>query len=278
MIAPPSAPPHLAAAVGQDANHSNVITWIRVLPPMQQASPSCAIVGSGGLLLGRHLGARIEAHQLVVRVNRIVVNSSLGADLGNRTDVLFSKLTRYEPGKIGGVLLPFVLGSEAQIATSMRCYLVKRPGGRSMCPFRAFVFRGGGADGTAINESAIAEAHAAKIAAYAAAGNGTYTRKNFMAELRRVAPLTYLSLGYQQPDIFSAVNRMVGAAKGASTGFHAVQTFRRFCSQISLFGFMGNNTYDGHPIIDHMLDREHRLLREMQATSPDGLARVEVVA
>ena len=31
---------------------------------------------------------------------------------------------------------------------------------------------------------------------------------------------------------------------------------------ISLFGFTGNSTFDGHAIVNHNLDREHDLLRE----------------
>ena len=65
----------------------------------------------------------------------------------------------------------------------------------------------------------------------------------------------------------------------ATTGFHAVVTFRPLCSNISLFGFDGNSTYDGHSLINHAIDQEHTLLRRMVADQDEaGLASVNVIA
>ena len=225
---------------GTLANRGGSIMWLRELELTQPTAPSCAIVGSGSALTGRGLGALIEAHDLVVRVNRVAELAE--QHVGNRTDVLFSKLSRYDERR--SLLTP----SKDQGRKSAPCALIASRSPK--CPFRAFVLRGGGA--------------------------GFETRK--LASLKNEARHSYLGLGFQQPDVYDAVRRMAGTNySDATTGFHAVLTFRAICGRMSLFGFTGNTTFDGHAITNHMLDREHMLLHEMQSAPQEGFARVEVV-
>jgi hypothetical protein len=239
-----------ASADGSGTNKTSTndrvgITWLHDLPLTQHASPSCAIVGSGATLLGRHLGARIEAHQLVVRVNRLAEQAS-DADLGSRTDVLFSKLSRYDART--HTLVPFATAGSKPI----RCPIVASQAPISKCPFRAIVFR------------------------YDRSNNTNSLR--VMTSLKTAALNSYLSLGLEHPDIYVAVHTIAGTnTSEATTGFHAVHTFRTICGRISLFGFVGNATLDGHRIINHRLDLEHKLLHDMQIHASDGLARVEIV-
>ena len=74
-------------------------------------------------------------------------------------------------------------------------------------------------------------------------------------------------MGLQSPTNYAKARQMLGLTRNSSmdatTGFHAVLTFRPLCSNISLFGFDGNFTYDGHQLVNHAIDLEHTLLRQM---------------
>jgi hypothetical protein len=58
---------------------------------------SCAIVGSGATLLGRGLGKTIDAHDFVIRVNRLPTAREHTRDVGARTSVWFGKMCRFKP-------------------------------------------------------------------------------------------------------------------------------------------------------------------------------------
>ena len=81
---------------------ARVLEWVGE-PLMAPPGPRCALVGSGECLANRSLGADIDAHDVVIRVNRLPVVITLSSgdpkeskqqreaqDLGRRTDVLFS--------------------------------------------------------------------------------------------------------------------------------------------------------------------------------------------
>merc|ERR1719215_2584345 len=59
-------------------------------PPMKFAFDRCAIVGGASTLEGRGKGAEIDAHDTVIRVNRIPT-TQFQEDFGLRTDVLFAR-------------------------------------------------------------------------------------------------------------------------------------------------------------------------------------------
>ena len=58
------------------------------------------------------------------------------------------------------------------------------------------------------------------------------------------------------------VLRQLGALPTPSSGFHAFLTIAPLCRRISLFGFGGNSTWDGHTISPrHAIEEEHAQLR-----------------
>ena len=109
--------------------------------------------------------------------------------------------------------------------------------------------------------------------------------------LKQVAPKAEFAIGQQAASVYNAAWHLKGVTanrsesgssynpKGdASTGFHAVLTFRPLCHSISLFGFSGKKSLDGHRMSEnHMIDREHALLYNMR-TARDGAAPVKIVA
>ena len=235
-----------------DPGGEDSIFWItRPLWPSRRPLPRCAIVGGGAGLLGRGLGPRIDAHNLVVRVNRMLGNQP-EHDVGERTDVYFSKPCRVVSR--GGTNAP-----QLEVIRSgfppQRCSTNAFGTGKE-CPFRAFIMRGGN------------------------------VCKNRIEALRSVRNHSDIALGMESPAVYDKTLQMLGLSQNSSmdatTGLHAVITFRPLCSSISLFGFRGNSTFDGHHLVNHAIDQEHALLREMEEeiVNQDGtwLASVNVIA
>ena len=225
------------------------IAWITpALWSPRNPLQSCAIVGSGAGLRGRGLGVRIDAHDLVVRINNLHGRQA-DHDLGNRTDVYFSKPCRVV--SIGARHAP-----QIEVLTTglprYQCSIVASNTSRQ-CPFRAFVMRGGTICANKIEALMPVRSHAA------------------------------VAIGREAPAAYDKARQVLGlggnSTMDATTGFHAVVTFRPLCSSISLFGFDGDATYDGHHLINHAIDREHELLRQMalegaESRGVEGLARV----
>ena len=246
----------------------NNIEWLtRKRPPLLAASGQCAIVGSGAALAGRSLGHAIDSHDVVIRVNRLN-NGMSAADLGARTDVWFSKMSRIS--KRARELYLDVIGLGGKTILRPPCRLAG-PAPSATCPFKAFVFRG-----------------------------GSKTREGQQMMDRRRALLNGSSyrhnlgfpIGQESGAVFKAAERLVSlsarpasctreAGPEATMGFHAILTFASHCRHISLFGFTGNSTFDGHAIVNHNLDREHDLLREWSLYDggpPQHSVRLHIVA
>ena len=66
------------------------LAWL-LRPPNGRRPKRCAVVGSSGLLLGARLGARIDAHEVVVRINTAPMRG-FEADVGQRTSLLLATL------------------------------------------------------------------------------------------------------------------------------------------------------------------------------------------
>jgi len=96
------------------------IHWLWGAPYALPKRAKCALVGSGSTLAGRALGVAIDAHDVVIRVNRLpqprVARHT--RDFGGRTDVWFGKLCR---------LKPYVNGSKAAL-TLQSVARVRGPG------------------------------------------------------------------------------------------------------------------------------------------------------
>ena len=245
----------------------NNIEWLTRERPPLRVSGQCAIVGSGAALAGRSLGHAIDSHDVVIRVNRL--NNGMSAtDLGARTDVWFSKMSRIS--KRARELYLDVIGLGGKTILRPPCRLAG-PAPSATCPFKAFVFRG-----------------------------GSKTRKGQQMMDRRRALLNGSSsrhnlgfpIGQESGAVFKAAERLVSlsarpasctreAGPEATMGFHAILTFASHCRHISLFGFTGNSTFDGHAIVNHNLDREHDLLREWSLYDggpPQHSVRLHIVA
>jgi hypothetical protein len=210
-----------------DGSSNTSITWLNRIPLTASKQPSCAIVGSGSMLYGRRFGTYIDAHDLVIRVNRLPLTGNMSVDIGNRTDVWFSKLCRVK-----------VKGLEFQVIGKTGVYQQCSYAGwlrdRQICPFKAFVFRY--AHGTGV-------------------GKIDSCRKN-LRYVNRAAARADFAIGEERADTFKAAFRI---APNPTTGLHAVLTSRSLCASISLFGFSGN----GHPLKNHEIEKEHQVLRKM---------------
>ena len=245
----------------------NGIQWLTRERPPLLARGRCAIVGSGAALAGRSLGHAIDSHDVVIRVNRL--NNGMSAtDLGARTDVWFSKMSRIS--KRARELYLDVIGLGGKTILRPPCRLAG-PAPSATCPFKAFVFRGGSK--TRKGQQMMDR--------WRALLNGSSSRHNLG-----------FPIGQESGAVFKAAERLVSlsarpasctrqAGPEATMGFHAILTFASHCRHISLFGFTGNSTFDGHAIVNHNLDREHDLLREWSLYDggpPQHSVRLHIVA
>lgn len=225
-----SALAHASAKEGPPIRWLNATTASAFLARARGAS--CAVVGSGAALRGRGRGSIIDAHDVVVRINRVMHAGGLAGDLGARTDVYFTKLCR---AQVRDWRAPLVLELQADDGVEgRRCSLA----GEQRCPFSAFVFMAHGK------------------------GRTCRRRRWLDTSLARAAATAQIVLGEQDPAAYDAAAKILGALP--TMGFHAIYTLRPICGSLTLFGFAGNVTLDGHPITtDHDLAREHALLWAM---------------
>ena len=210
---------------------------------------SCALVGSGATLGGRGLGKEIDAHDYVIRVNRLPQRAAHYFDVGRRTSVWFSKPCRLKPYLQGSraALTLQVMDSKHSTGDadgpSARCPL---DGPASRCPFGAFVGRGGESEkcfGLAVR---------------------TLNSRQSAA----------LPIGIVGQQLFSQALKLHRGSE-ASTGLHAFLAFAPRCAGgLRLYGFSGNRTNDGHHI-GHAVDTEHALLAELARRT--SATKVEIV-
>ena len=214
---------------------------------------SCALVGGGATLVGRGLGPVIDAHDHVIRVNRLPTNSSHYRDVGRRTSVWFAKMCRLKPFHSGpkAALRLLVMNSklktgDADDGPSGYCPL---DGPAARCPFGAFVARGGFKDPK---------------------DNKCITMGSRVLSGRQSASFP---VGLVDEPVWDAALAM-RHGREASTGLHAILAFAPRCrGGLHLYGFSGNGTNDGHHI-GHALSIEHKLLGELAQRSG---GRIEIV-
>ena len=198
----------------------------------------CAIIGSGASLRGKTLGSTIDEHDLVVRVNRLpdTSNRSQAADLGTRTDVWFSKLCRVSKMEqfINETNGPYLTleGMQGTKLGGAKCFLSNKALPPA-CPFRAFIARGGG------------------------------TCMERLSIVKRASRVDF-PVGMQSRALYKAGRQLVNKPKAdsveATTGFHAILTCVSLCQSLSVFGFTGAETLDGHELRGHSIGKEHAIL------------------
>lgn len=258
---PFSEPAGAPSSKESDPRHTSTIQWQYGRPHAalaERPNVRCALVGSGALLAGRGLGPTIDAHDLVLRVNRLpfpAASSRHVADVGARTSVWFSKMCRLQHGALRlQVMDSRYPNGEADPGPEGLCPLGgpnSKKGGAHSCPFDAFVARGG-ANETGLKKKCYADGMRALAGRRAAA----------------------FPIGLTSGWLFELANQLHGGTE-ASTGLHAVLAFAPQCAGgLRLYGFSGNATLDGHKM-GHAVAKEHAVINEMARRSH---GRLEVVA
>jgi len=228
--APPFAKPPIPTGTpppGRMVSESDEGWYSPVIPIVHMKSMRrlgrCAAIGSVSSLKGRGLGAEIDAHDVVIRVNDVV---NYSADSGSRTDVYFTTmchltLRNHELGTYGlkdGPTCDYLCGSQDSHS-------------HQSCPFRALVLAG-------LNASDCT-----------AAINNKGFKGIQLIERRACYPTGYVN------DLWSTeiqvIRRQLRKFNGRpTTGFHAVIVFGYLCDTLTLYGF-------GLPVKGHSVQRVH---------------------
>lgn len=205
----------------------------------------CALVGSSSGLKGASLGSIIDAHKTVIRVNRLPL-AEHHRDLGLKTDIYFSEpgfdsdrpFLKANTSNGGETLLSFFGG---QI---LWCPVLEMPHGTARCPFKAIVYKG--AD--------IPE------------GSKSW-RQRFPTDSPGWSPTgkTAFKMAYQSDavnDLVWGTLRNLGGVQRPTNGLQAFMTFVPICKKLTLYGFDGTGTFDGHQVSQahHDLNVEHELI------------------
>lgn len=204
---------------------------------------TCAIVGGGHGLLGGGFGDEIDAHDVVVRVNRLQRRSAvMPNDLGRRQDlyVLDRCGGPFSHPNPGWVSLNYIGGHTAV------CNTHAETSDAHACPFRSIVLKGN----TGVWEHGCV---------------GETQRNDHMRHAARGSKIPW---GIQTDDMTNAAYNLrhfdPPASNKPTTGMHAVVMLGLACRSVHLYGFAGSKTVDGHEEdADHDIEAEHRLLRQL---------------
>ena len=184
-------------------------------------------------------GAEIESNDVVIRVNRLPADSSREREIGARCDVFF--VDRCSVSDSGRIQYDPIGGGETRSCDSHD---------DGNCPFHAVIFRGN----TQVWEPAC------------------LGETQHEAGARSAAQSSYIPWGVESDLVAEAVLALRDYDPDGSvdhkptTGFHAAIVFSLACKSVRLYGFAGSDTVDGHAIsADHGLEREHQLLRQLEA-------------
>ena len=205
----------------------------------------CAVIGSGANLLGRQLGQAIDSHDVVVHVNNVPTRQ-LAADLGSRTDILFSTFCNLEARDCEEWQSDnwCVIDQEIQHGGGVTCML-----NTDQCPMAAVFYRSTWA--TECGEMQGKAMRAASSSQYGIAVSEELVSQMVHAVRRR---------GGQ----FCGANTEQNDCNDPSTGFHAIITMALLCDEVDVYGFQGLGTVDNHGI-GHNIASEHNALRHLIA-------------
>ena len=254
VLKPAQPTPQVPRNVEGTAHSPTSLRWLS--HPFEPASgrpmrdSHCAVVGSGGGLVGSGFGGQIDAADVVIRVNRLPVSNEksqrVSADVGQRTDIYF--VDRCLPKAHGTVQLMYIGRSELSNRT-LGCQSRSAAGEPGKCPFKAVVYRG---NTRRWQPSCVSE----------------HSR-----HLHAIASRSHIATGIQSDAISDAVYDLLGfqppAHNKPTTGFHAALTFAFECRSVRLYGFEGAMTSDGHMLnlADHNVLMEHKLLARLSNRS-----------
>lgn len=208
---------------------------------------SCAIVGGGDVLAGAGRGAEIDAHDFVVRVNRLPTKPFF-EDFGAKTSVLFSLAQGYIHGK-GRVA---VMAKGSDVATHVAKCNVPRDQLSELCHFDALMLWS-----FSFNSSDHGKTGTAKS----------------VRDILSVWNETDIPIGFPTMEVRESAQLMLtanGLEEGhqPTSGFMAVATFAPVCDKLTLYGFAGkgkgDESADGHPVSTrHEYSLEHSLINRI---------------
>lgn len=219
----------LAVASGDietDADHTcakgDVSEYLTPLSDKKVKAPgSCALIGSGAILQGKGHGKDIDAHDTVIRVNRLPT-SDVSSDLGIKTSILFIN-AGYFFGKFGAHVMN--VGD-------------KHDDDGHTCPWRYPGHETSGCDFDAMVFDALWD-------------ESEYTDKLKFLHMMHAQPFYPLA---RQKSAFMTVMpslkplRYKGHQFIISGGLKAFLTFAPLCESIDLYGFGGTTNLDDHEI------------------------------
>jgi len=210
----------------------------------------CALVGSGAVLSGRELGAEIDgSHDYVVHINNIP-RASQAADMGHRTDIFFTTLCTVSRPDWDNVEVEKRPVNDEDDDMDETCVL---DDGRHRCnqgghPFRAVVFRAPQDNGWCPDDAEDMVQDAARETSLPLGMS-----KDFISQAAH----------YLRRDDDDAPHADLYRGK-PTTGLHAMLTMALACQSLTLYGFSGSATADGHRMSeDHGIEREHALLHAL---------------
>lgn len=195
--------------------------------------PDCALVSSADNLRGRALGADIDAHSIVIRINRLPTEA-FREDFGNRTDILWANHWEADTGHVT-LLGPPKADCKHELSHP-KCFASRDcHGGGEGCPTMAVVSE----------------------------------RQSIHKRWRHAPVPTFTMI----PKVMKAVMSLKYCYARPSAGFWAFVTFLPTCRKMTLYGFSGTGTADGHVMFSkHSFDAEHGLYRQLarhQRLNPD---------
>lgn len=192
---------------------------------------SCALVGSSDNLRKAGLGPEIDSHDTVFRVNR-VPNAEFARDYGSRTEVLFmgavsEKKKRYSKT---GIYYRYFGGDIWLCAWQAR-----------ECPFRVVLLKG--ADRVEYGQN--------------------FAERYPKGEEGWKPSFSEFAIGHQSDAVNTFAYRLNNGAR-PTNGFQAFLTAAVVCKSLTVYGFGGTGTGDGHVIKSvHDLWGEHEMMRHV---------------
>jgi len=209
----------------------------------------CALVGSAAGFNGHGLGPEIDGHDTVIRVNRLPVEAQHFLDFGRRTDIFWGEPGYGAPGQHENLDARgdyWVELMHRTWAEARACHLRR---GSGSCGFANLVIKG--SDVPVVGK--------------------TFRRRFPLSSPGRLPEQTALPLGHQSDDINAAAFSVEEMRHVPSNGLHAFLTLAPLCGSLTMYGFDGAGTADGHEIGSrHSLSEERAIM--------DRLIRGEVRA
>lgn len=209
----------------------------------------CAIVGGGDVLAGAGRGAEIDAHDFVVRVNRIPTEPFF-EDFGKKTSVLFSLAQGYVHGK--GRIAVMAKGSDK--ATHVAKCNDPRDQLSPLCKFDALMLW---------------------AFSFNTTSHGTTGKSKSLRDILGVWNETDIPIGFPALEVRESAQYMLtanGLEEGhqPTSGFMAVATFAPVCGELTLYGFAskgkGDQSADGHPVgTRHDYTLEHSVMNRIMS-------------